>query len=192
MIYVSTIEENTWFWSNTGAIANWTIIFTILFQPSLRWHLFDTFCLKARKASLFSSSSFTWMTARMHFIAWLLHKFEACIFPTNVTESWFHTWRWLLELFCAESASFCLILLASLSCVIWFIITFGAEVLLTLITPDSIVSHVAGSFSWNLISFIVFLSSHDVSWHHLHDITTLTRYEGRILFYNLHGLIFLD
>lgn len=107
------------------------------------------------------------------FITRLLHEIEALTLSTNISESWLHTWRWLLQFFLAESAGFGVILITSFSDVIRFVVAFSTEIFLTSVASDSIVRHVHSSFLGNKITLLVFLSLHNISWDELHDISAL-------------------
>lgn len=132
------------------------------------------------------------MTAWKKFITWFLHEVEAISFSTNVFEGRNHTWRWLLHFVTTESASFCKVLITSLSNVVWFWVALRAEVLLAAVASDSEICHVFGCFHGYWLTHVIFLTFDYVSWHKFHDISALTTDKVIIEFTNLHCLSFFD
>ena len=131
------------------------------------------------------------MSTIQYFIARFLHQVEAFSFSTNISERWFHTWRWLLEFFLAESATFGISLSTQFTQVIWLSVTCDTEVFLAYMTSDSLVGHMNSSFMTYRISSFVFEAFLHFTWHKLHNISTAATNEIWIQLYNLHLLLLL-
>jgi hypothetical protein len=76
--------------------------------------------------------------------------------------------------------------------VVWLYIAFGAEILIALYTPNSVISHVSCCFLGKRLAFVILLSLHYCARNYLHDVSTLTTHEIIVLLNNFHDLILLD
>ena len=169
---VATVKMHARFLADRGRIANGAEIVLINVWPLVKRHLLNALRLQARHALGLASYSSAWMAAREHLVAGLLHEGEAIAFSANVAEGWLHAGRRLLQFVAAESAGGSILLIASLSSMVWLRLTFDAKVLSTSIAPDSILSHMLCSLSTQRISFIIFLALDDLSFLHHHHIST--------------------
>ena len=75
---------------------------------------------------------------------------------------------------------------------VWLSVTFGAEVLLTTIASDPVVSHVLSSFCRDGVSLIIFLTFDNISRLHHHDVSASTTDHVGILLNYLHLLVLVD
>jgi hypothetical protein len=82
------------------------------------------------------------MATREHFVTRLLHEVEAFTFSAHVSKCWLHTRRCLGELLLAETTHLSIVLVASFTDMVRIGIALSAEVLLTVMAPDTVVSHV--------------------------------------------------
>ena len=110
------------------------------------------------------------MTTWKHFVARLLHQFEALCLSADIFEGEFHTWRWLLEFVSAESTRRSILLIAGLANVIRFSIALDAEVLPASVTAYSILSHVLGRLHREWLSLVVLLAPYHLTFNHFHHV----------------------
>lgn len=134
------------------------------------------------------------MTAWQNLVARSLHQIETFIFPTNMSESSFQTWRWLLELFSTEPTICSVFLVTGFTDVIWFFTTFNTKVLLTAfsITSYSIFCHVLRGLMGYRLTFFIFLAFHNFTRDHFHDVVAGALHECIVNFDYLHVLVILN
>ena len=63
---------------------------------------------------------------------------------------------------------------------------------MAVIASNSKVGHVLGSFHCNGLTFVIFLSLNDVTWHQLHDVAALATHEVLVQLTDLHSLCLFD
>lgn len=142
---MSASKLNTWLLSKCGAVTNSAELRFVDIRFHVSLHLGNTLIFKTWHALFFSSGSKTCVATCQNFIARLLHNIEAITFSAYISECWFHTWRWLLKFFFAESATFVISLSAKFTHVIWLIVATSTEILLTLWTSNSMIGHMLSS-----------------------------------------------
>jgi len=87
------------------------------------------------------------MAALEQFVAGLLHLIKAIVASAYIFEGWFYTRRWQFNFTSAVPACFCVVLIASLACMVGIGITLDAKVLAAIVASYSVFSHMLGSFS---------------------------------------------
>jgi hypothetical protein len=128
----------------------------------------------------------------MDLVTTVLHELETLRLPTDILEGWFHGRRGVFEFLATESTGPGEVLVASLADVVGLGVARGAEVLVALLTPDSVVGHVLSRLLRYHITHVVSLASVHFARHHLHDVPTLATYEVLILLHDIHDLPLLD
>jgi len=182
---MSASKLNTWLLSKCGAVTNSAELRFVDIRFHVSLHFCNTLIFKTWHALLFSSGSKTCVTTGQNFITRLLHNVEAITLSTHISECWFHTWRWLLEFFFTESATFVIGLSTKLSQVIWFSVATSTEILLTFRASNSMICHVLSSICTYQITFVVFKSFLNITWHEFHNVSTGTTHKIWIQFNDL-------
>ena len=178
--------------TKSAAPADVAIIFFIFFRSNGLAHLLDALWLQTWETFGLRGWTVARMTTREHLIARFLHQGETIGFPADISEGRFHGRRWLFKLITTISASPGLSLVTSLSNVVGFTFTLGAEVLLAFVALDSIVGHMTCCFNCEEFTLIIFLSLNDLSRKKLHDVITGALDKVCVDFDYLHSLILLD
>lgn len=96
------------------------------------------------------------MSTFKYLVTALFYQFLTSLGLTDLLKCWSVLLVDHLQVFEAKPALYILKLIASLTQVVWLRATERAEVLLTLVASDTMLSHVLGSFLRQLLSLFVF------------------------------------